>query len=137
MFSLTSQAPPMDSHIAAYPLHHTSRNQCREPSQTVNASRSLHTNNSTPVPSSDDDTSDSAHSACSMHSTQQLQPRLPITYNEAALTRLHGRLQIWTLNCTSIPLPPSSNEESPTTDSNNVQEELPSLMDSDLNYPEA
>ena len=61
-----------------------------------------------------------------MQSTRILQPRLPITYNEAAFTRLHGRLQIRMLNCISISLPPSSDEKSPTkplTDSPHHPEE--------------
>ena len=40
-----------------------------------------------------------------------LWPRFPITYNETALSCLHGRLQVRTLSFMSIPLPMSSDDE--------------------------
>ena len=60
---------------------------------------------------------DSPHSAHPMQSTRQLCQRLLNTYNEAALMKLHQRLQIRMLNSISIPLPldNSDQEESPTT----------------------
>ena len=63
--------------------------------------------------SSNQDSKASHHSACSKQSTRILWPRLPITYNEAALTQLHGRPQVRMFNCVSIHLPPSS-DKSPT-----------------------
>ena len=51
-------------------------------------------------------------------STRQLHPRLPITYNDRVLIKLHGRLQIHTLNNVLLPLPTedtySMKKESPT-----------------------
>ena len=48
------------------------------------------------------------HSTCSATSTVStwvLRPRLPITYNEAALSQLHGRPQVRRLHNVSIPFP--------------------------------
>ena len=45
-----------------------------------------------------------------------LRPRIPISYNETLLTRLHRRPQIRTINNLSIPLPDSSNEETEDTE---------------------
>ena len=66
--------------------------------------------------SSSQSSSTSPHSTCCTASTHILRPRLPITYNEAALSCLHGRAQVKTLNNVSIPLPISSDEESPTAE---------------------
>ena len=78
---------------------------------------------SSDLTSSDQDSDTSPHSTCSTQSRRILWLRLPITYNEASFSWLHGRLQVRMLNCISIPLPLSSDEESP--------------MDSDLNAMEA
>ena len=85
--------------------------------------------NLTPAPSDKEaDSPCSAYLMHSMQSTRQLCPRLPITYTEAALMKLHGRLQIRMLNSISIPLPikDSDQEESPMmSDSNCPVKESP------------
>ena len=63
-------------------------------------------------------------SAASTTSTRILRPRLPIMCNETALSQLHGRPQIRTLTNVSIPIPASTEEESPT-DSDHPEEGLP------------
>ena len=64
------------------------------------------------LPSSNDSTPvllhDKADSSCSAHTMQsirQLHPSLPVTYNKAGLMKLHGWLQMRTLN--NILIPPS------------------------------
>ena len=93
------------------PLYHTSESEPTTASSDI-ASQSSSSN------------SDSPHSAVSVTSTastQILQPRLPITYNEASLSCLHRRPQVRMLNTMSISLP-LSDEESPVSSDSNVQE---------------
>ena len=61
--------------------------------------------------------SSSPSSACFTTSSAPytLRPRLPITYDEAALSQLHGRPQVRTLKFVSIPLT-SSGDESEASD---------------------
>ena len=44
-------------------------------------------------------------------SERSLRPRVPISYNETLLQRLHGRPQVKILNNLSIPLPESSDKD--------------------------
>ena len=50
-------------------------------------------------------------SITSTTSDRQLRPRVPISYNETVLQRLHGQPWVRTLNNLSIPLPGDSTEE--------------------------
>ena len=50
-------------------------------------------------------------SQTSIASERSLRPRVPISYNETLLQRLHGRPQVKILNNLSIPLPESSDED--------------------------
>ena len=73
---------------------------------------------------------DDADAPCSTHSTlstRHLCSRLPITYNETALMKLHGRPLIQMLNSFSLPFPLNdSDQESPlTSNSGYTEEELP------------
>ena len=72
--------------------------------------------------SSSESSTSSTHNTCSTASTYILRPRFPITYNEGALIHLHRRPQVKTLNNMSIPLPISSEEESPTSSNSDEQE---------------
>ena len=83
--------------------------------------------------SSSESSSSSSHSTCSTASTHILRPWLPITYNKAALSCLHGRPQVRTLNNVSIPLPLSSDEESPTSSDSNEQESQ--IAEAEANSP--
>ena len=74
------------------------------PSPSSTASSLPCSSDLTSVPSDNEADADSLCSAYSIHSTTQLWPRLTITYNEAALMKLHRRLQIQTINNISIPL---------------------------------
>ena len=69
-----------------------------------------------------------ADSLCSVHSTsqstRQLCPRLPITYNETALMKLHSKPQVWMFNSVSLAIPLNdSNQESLTTSDSKEREE--------------
>ena len=55
-------------------------------------------------------------SQISTASKRTVRPRIPISYNETLLQRLHGRPQIKTLNNLSIPLPDSSDEDTEDTE---------------------
>ena len=72
----------------------------------------------TPSTTSDELEVESPDSLDSQTSTAlySLHPRVPITYNEAALTRLQGRPQVTICNNLSIPFP--SNSECSTDDTN-------------------
>ena len=59
-----------------------------------------------------------------------LHPRLPITYNEAALSKLHSRPQVGILNNLSIPLPISSSSDSEFT-SNGSEDDDPAEAEAD------
>ena len=59
--------------------------------------------------SSDSQTSTASYSLC---------PRLPITYNEATLSRIQGRLQVITCNNLSIPFPSDSECSTDNTNGN-------------------
>ena len=58
------------------------------------------------------DSSPSSLDSTTLTASYMLRPRLPITYNEAALRCLNQRPQVRTLNFLSIPLPMSSNDQS-------------------------
>ena len=65
-----------------------------------------------------DSTSDDAQcitSQISLASDRSLRPRVPISYSETLLQRLHGRPQVKTLNNLSISLPGSSDEDTEDT----------------------
>ena len=82
----------------------------------------LTTSDSDSESSSDSNTPHSTCSAVSSVSTWVLWPRLPITYNKAALSWLHGRPQMRTLYKLSIPLP-LSDEEWPSPSSSDSDEQ--------------
>ena len=78
------------------------------------------TNDSTSSESNSSNSSNSSlHSAISTAPSRILRPRLAITYNVAALSQLQGKPQVRMLNCISIPLPPSCDEESPSASNHN------------------
>ena len=54
-------------------------------------------------------------SQTSLASERSLRPRIPISYNETLLQRLHRRPQVRTLNNLSLPLPISSDEDTEDT----------------------
>ena len=71
------------------------------------------TASSSPI-SSESSTSSSCDSNVSATTTvcdRQLQPWVPINYNEAILRKLHSRPQVTTLNSVSIPLPDTDIED--------------------------
>ena len=120
--------------VPAFPCHlsfpqefrqcslHPALHKIRLVLRALTLSTELSPSQSSNLTPSDQNNPDSPHSTFLMQSTRIFHPGLPITYNETALTRLHGRLQMMMLNYVSIPLPPSSDEESPTDSDDQLEE---------------
>ena len=74
-----------------------------------------------------DSNADSLANEASTRSNHQLQPWLPITYNETTLRCLNGRPQVWTLNSQLLPLPnnPESDSDHSLSDYGDQEEESP------------
>ena len=98
------------------------------------SAESPHTTSTESLASSDDSRNTSPCSATPTAVTRVLQPRLPITYNETALSCLLGRPQVKTLNNVSVHLPLSSNEESPS-ELNSDEQESPIATDAEADSP--
>ena len=100
-------------------MHHT---------QEKTGTECPHSTSTESSPTSKDSSSKSNSSfPCSAHSTASthiLRLRLSFTYNQAALSCLQAKPQVRTLNSMSIPLPLSSDKESPTSSDSNEQESL-------------
>ena len=83
-------------------------------SQSQNLTGSSPNDTETDSDSTSDDTQ-STTSQTSLASERSLRPRVPISYNETLLQRLHGRPQVRILNNLSIPWPGSSDEDTEET----------------------
>ena len=119
---LSSGTWPVPPTSPTWELHSTA-------SPLSTSSESAPTNNPSSESGDSENKSSSISSLCSTASntsTRTLRPKLPITYNDIALSQMHGRPQIRKLPNISILLPTSSKEESPTdSNSDQMKEEPP------------
>ena len=77
----------------------------------------------TPSYNTEEDETSGDESITSTTSDRQLRPRVPISYNETVLQRLHGQPQVRTFNNLSIPLPGDSTEEDTDSEVEETDEE--------------
>ena len=100
------------------------------------SAESPHSTSTESLTSSNDSSDTSPHSTTLTASTCILWLRLAITYNEAALSCLHRRPQLETLDNVSIPHPLTSEEESPSDSHSDDQDvESPTATEAEANSP--
>ena len=92
--------------------------------ETPSSTRSESTLTTSTYNSEEDSSSSDDESIASTMSDRQLRPRVPISYNEPVLRKLHGQPQVRTCNNLSIPLPTDSSEEDTNSESKETEEEV-------------
>ena len=92
--------------------------------ETPSTSRSESTPTTSMYNSEEDSGSSDDESIASTMSDRQLRPRVPISYNETVVRKLHGQPQVRMCNNLSIPLPTDSSEEDTDSESKETEEEV-------------
>ena len=93
-------------------------------SETPSSPRSESTLTTSTYNSEEDSSSSDDESIATTMSDRQLRPRIPISYNETVLKKLHGQPQVRMCNSLSIPLPTDSSKEDTDSESEETEEEV-------------
>ena len=93
------------------------------PRSTSSEDSSPSSSQTSPSYDMEEDETSGNESIISTKSDRQLRPRVPISYNETVLQRLHGQPQVRTFNNLSIPLPGDSTEEDTDLEVDETDEE--------------